>query len=185
MNNPSRIIRDRWGYLEQEELDALKKCIGSLPNGSICVNIGAGFGTSGLAFIESVNVAKLYTIDFYLRKEENGLGSLEFERDVFKEFGYTEGGRYVQVLGDSVIIGTTCQLENVNMIFVDGDHSYEHCHADVEVWLPRIKDGGIMSFHDYQEPRWPGVGQAIDELLTPRYKMIDTARKFIAFRIKK
>jgi hypothetical protein len=35
------------------------------------------------------------------------------------------------------------------MVFIDADHSYEHCKADIQAWLPNIKLGGIIAFHDY------------------------------------
>src|SRR4030042_6957816 len=94
---PSRIIRDRLGYLQSPELEALKQCIDTLPLGSICVNIGAGFGTSGLAFIESKNVGALYTVDKFRLEKDNGLGSLEVEERVFKEFGFDKETRYHNV----------------------------------------------------------------------------------------
>lgn len=183
---PSNIIRDRWKYMQAIELDALQKTIDELTANSVCVNIGAGFGTSGLAFIENGKVKGLITVDIYALNSENGLGSLEFERDVFKEFGYADDERYFPVHCDSIKLGNKWNYGKIiGMIYLDGDHSYEHCKEDIKAWLPWIKNNGIFAFHDYQEPIWPGVTQAIDELLLNKYEIIRRAATFIAFRIRR
>ena len=57
----------------------------------------------------------------------------------------------------------------VRLLFVDGLHTYEGVHTDLECWVPRVLRGGIIVFDDYFN-RNPGVGvkQAVDELLTFR-----------------
>ena len=37
----------------------------------------------------------------------------------------------------------------VDVILVDGDHSYDGVRQDVEKFSPFLKDGGFMWFHDY------------------------------------
>ena len=186
---PSKIIRDRWGYLQAPELEALKQCIDTLPFGSTCVNIGAGFGTSGLAFIESKNVDALFTVDKFRFEKDNGLGSLEVEERVFKEFGFDKDYRYHSICGDSAEVGKVwqyfhCDILKIDMIFIDGDHSYEQCKADILAWLPNMKKGGIMSFHDYgPEDGLQGVSTAVDEILVNKYEKIAHAKAFAAFRI--
>jgi predicted O-methyltransferase YrrM len=181
MRSPSEQVRDAYQYLQENELQALRETIKSLSINSVCINIGAGFGTSGMAFIESDKVGKLYTVDLYSLMAQNGLGSLEFEMGQFVLYGYGNDPRFLQVQGDSIEVGKTWE-EKVDMIFLDGDHSYEHCYKDIEAWLPHIKKNGVFAFHDYKEPRWPGVGTAIDELLI-KYEMISNAPTFVAFRI--
>ena len=52
-----------------------------------------------------------------------------------------------------------------NMIFLDAMHTYEDVKADIERWYPVLKQGGLMVFHDYDHPHFPGVKQAVDERL--------------------
>lgn len=49
-----------------------------------------------------------------------------------------------------------------DLIFIDGDHSYENVKKDIESWLPKLKNNGIMSGHDYDN-FWTGVVRAVDE----------------------
>lgn len=49
-----------------------------------------------------------------------------------------------------------------DFVFLDADHSYNGCRADIEAYLPLVKRGGILAGHDYAE-NWPGVRRAVDE----------------------
>lgn len=39
-------------------------------------------------------------------------------------------------------------LSYFDMLFIDGDHSYENCKKDYEEFLPFVKKGGLIVFHD-------------------------------------
>ncbi len=41
-------------------------------------------------------------------------------------------------------------LAPVDLIFIDGDHSYEAVKKDFELWYPKMAVGGVMAFHDTQ-----------------------------------
>jgi hypothetical protein len=51
---------------------------------------------------------------------------------------------------------------SVDVIFIDAGHSYDAVIRDIKSWLPKIKDGGIMSGHDYIN--WSGVNTAVNEI---------------------
>jgi predicted O-methyltransferase YrrM len=36
----------------------------------------------------------------------------------------------------------------VELVFIDGDHTYEATKSDFELWFPRVVEGGTMAFHD-------------------------------------
>lgn len=58
---------------------------------------------------------------------------------------------------------------SLDFVFIDADHSYEGCKADILAWLPKIKKGGFISGHDYDndDPQFNfGVKKAVDELFT-------------------
>jgi hypothetical protein len=50
-------------------------------------------------------------------------------------------------------------------VYIDGDHSYEACKADIERWIPWVVDDGLIFFHDYGTPHTPGVVRAVDEFM--------------------
>lgn len=53
---------------------------------------------------------------------------------------------------------------NIDVLFIDGDHSYEGVKRDIENWAPFVKSGGKIVFHDCDETS-PGVVKAFDELI--------------------
>lgn len=50
-----------------------------------------------------------------------------------------------------------------DMVFIDGDHEYEHVKYDIEEWLPQLAPGGLLCGHDWDV--FPGVNRAVQELL--------------------
>lgn len=55
----------------------------------------------------------------------------------------------------------------VDIVLLDAMHTYEDVKADIERWWPHVLQGGIMAFHDYRHPDFPGVAQAVDEAFGP------------------
>jgi predicted O-methyltransferase YrrM len=57
------------------------------------------------------------------------------------------GGNVELMVGDSQRTDYP-QVEEVDLLFVDGDHSYEGCLADLENWFPKVVPGGHVVLHD-------------------------------------
>lgn len=53
-------------------------------------------------------------------------------------------------------------LKTVDVIFIDGDHTYEGCKADIDNWYPQMSKKGVMCFHDCDATS-PGVVRAVHE----------------------
>ncbi|HEX6682436.1 MAG TPA: class I SAM-dependent methyltransferase, partial [Candidatus Limnocylindrales bacterium] len=53
----------------------------------------------------------------------------------------------------------------IGLLFLDDDHSREAVLANVEAWTPHLADGAVLAFDDYDHPDWPGVAEAVDELV--------------------
>ncbi len=49
-----------------------------------------------------------------------------------------------------------------DLVFLDSDHSYEAVVNDIKVWLPLIKEGGLLTGHDYNKTH-PGVVKAVTD----------------------
>ena len=195
MSHTSKTLREAFHYLYPNELPALKQLAKQLPKDPSVVNIGAGAGTSGLAFLESRKDLYLVTVD--IQKEDSPFGCLTAEEKVIKEAGLWKDGRSEQVHGDSKVVGrdwSKSSYPQVDMVFIDGDHSYEGCKGDILAWLPNIKSGGFLAVHDYKKNQvlpnqngphpkaWPGVDQAVDELLMGKFEMILRVDSLVVFK---
>lgn len=56
---------------------------------------------------------------------------------------------------------------SLDFVFIDADHSYQGCKADIAAWLPKLKAGGLLCGHDYGNTAFPGFGvdQAVNEFV--------------------
>lgn len=53
---------------------------------------------------------------------------------------------------------------SLDYVFIDAEHTYEGVKEDIEFWLPKVKHGGWIGGHDYDNlPSHPGVKKAVDE----------------------
>jgi predicted O-methyltransferase YrrM len=51
------------------------------------------------------------------------------------------------IVGDSTAVHTQVE-EGYGAVFIDGNHSYEYVKADLENYLTKVRDGGIVALHD-------------------------------------
>lgn len=55
--------------------------------------------------------------------------------------------------------------DSQDFVFLDADHSYEGIKEDIQLWWPKVREGGWLGGHDYEHPKFPqwGVKRAVDE----------------------
>ncbi len=154
MSKTSEDLQRAFGFLWPVEPAVLKHLAHLCPPNPVVVNIGAGVGTSAMAFLEARDDLTCYTVD--IQDAATPFGGLENERTVLAEAGHWPSERHHQVLSDSAAYGRLWaenQSADVDLVFVDGDHYTEGVIRDIDAWLPCIRPGGIISFHDVG-PNW-------------------------------
>ncbi len=52
----------------------------------------------------------------------------------------------------------------VDAVFIDSSHEKEETLATFRTWEPALAPGGVVAFHDWDDPAYPGVTEAIREL---------------------
>jgi FkbM family methyltransferase len=155
-------LQRAFGFLWPVEPAVLRHLAHQLPPNPVVINIGAGVGTSGLAFMEARDDLELFTVD--IQDAATPFGGLENERTVFHQAGLLGDPRHHQVHLDSAEMGNGWADAPVDLVFVDGDHTTEGVLRDIDAWLPRLRPGGIIAFHDVGERWWYGyVKNAIDQ----------------------
>lgn len=160
----SKAGRDIPGNLTHLEGLALRYLARRTGESSVVVEVGSYLGKSTTYLCETLKArkTKLYCVDTW----QNDAMSVHRE-DVYEEFL-----KNVQPYGDTVVPlrGKSNDVasgfkKQIDFLWIDGDHSYEACKSDIRSWLPSVKPGAIVSFHDYANPC--GVRQAVDELFKP------------------
>lgn len=51
---------------------------------------------------------------------------------------------------------------SIDVVYIDGEHTYNAVKDDIKYWLPKIKKNGIICGHDYQLT-FSGTIKAVDE----------------------
>lgn len=169
-------------YMSIAEVDCLHRLAGMVPVSpeTILINIGAGIGASGLALREGNLLARIVSIDPVW---DASTGSLLSEIHAFQKAGFVPPE---QIQSESIPAGLAWARGKVDLVFVDGDHHEANVRGDIQAWLPHIRQGGILAFHDYsvQWPvPWEEVRRAVDALVTPYYPIIEKVERIIAFRV--
>jgi predicted O-methyltransferase YrrM len=81
-------------------------------------------------------------------------------------YGLTERVRLV--VGDSRTV--ELPTAGIDLLFIDGDHSYEGAASDLARWTPLVREGGHVVLHDAVDTGgygnvYPGVQRAVDEFV--------------------
>ncbi len=151
-------------HLTWQEQVILYRLVQKLEAPLCLVEIGSYLGGSAYflaaAASEAVETATLYCVDTW----QNDAMS-EGKRDTWKKF-ITNTQRFstkiTPLRGLSHDIGRYFSDE-IDLLFIDGDHSYDSCRDDTETWLPKVKKGGVVLFHDYG---WAvGVQKVVNDLV--------------------
>ena len=77
-----------------------------------------------------------------------------------KEIADKYKDRLIPIQGDSSSMADV--VPNVDLVFIDADHSYTGCKKDILAYREKVLPGGIFSGHDID---FPGVNQAVNELV--------------------
>ena len=110
--------------------------------------VGVRDGRTTFYLLNHIKDLTIYGVDRNIK--------LFYNDDVAK----TYGNRLVPIQGDSSSVAN--QIPNVDMIFIDADHSYVGCLKDITAYKDKVNSNGILSGHDID---YPGVNQAVNEMI--------------------
>ena len=81
-----------------------------------------------------------------------------------------DAGKVELIAQDSCTAAALLRKHKVkaDAVFIDCDHTYAGVKRDIEAYLPLVKRGGLLFGHDYEAAGFPGLVQAVDELLPDR-----------------
>ncbi len=132
--------------------------------------IGTFDGATTLQLARNSNdETKIYTMNIPPNIQQTRLKS--DSGDIFFRDKFTIGEMFLgtpyknkitQILSDSALYDYSPYYNSVDIVFVDGSHSYEYVKNDTEQALKMIKNGGVIIWHDYLV--WNGVSDFLNEI---------------------
>ena len=148
------------GFMEPWELEQLME----LAAGRDVLEVGSFTGLSAWAM---ATVAKsVRCIDTF---KANTAGQHQVDTVQTLDEFLAATARFKNVVG--VHVGTSEEIHRIgalagltfDLVFIDAMHLYEDVKADATRWMPFVRNGGTIAFHDYGHDNFPGVKHAVDE----------------------
>ena len=131
------------------------------------IEIGSYMGESTMMFASTGLFSTIYSIDpleGYEEFNEMHNYSWEFVRDEFtKNTKYFDSIVHLQDFSYNVI--DKFENDSIDFIYIDGSHGVEDVKRDLNLYLPKLKSGGILAGHDYNENAWPDLIKVVNEIV--------------------
>lgn len=150
------------GLLVPGQEKALLVLASTLKPNSTIVEIGSFKGRSTACFILGSNrTTKIFSIDTFEGNSKDFTEGVQFTgSSFFNEFTQNikkiKGNSKVKpLIGLSSNIGSKWNKQ-IDLLFIDGSHTYEDVKKDFELFYPWVKPGGLILLHDV-DPVFGGV----------------------------
>lgn len=152
-------IKDIRAGCHKSELEHLYTLASQAPEDALIVEVGSYLGSSAVTMAHTgrriicIDCFKAYFDGFgqdqVVMHEEFRKNTRDYENIKLYRMESYKAEKYIK--------------EPIDLLFIDGDHEYEGVKLDCNLYLPKVRPGGLAAFHDYQNTACPGVKQAVDE----------------------
>ena len=136
-----------------------------------CVEVGVCEGDYAAVLAES-RFEKLFLVDPWKYMENyidiaNSQDFIQEERYQKVKRRFIDDKRITLIRQTSLDAVKPFEDNQLDFVYLDGDHSYEAARDDINAWYKKIKSGGCLAGHDYLDGVLPqgifGVKKAVDE----------------------
>lgn len=74
--------------------------------------------------------------------------------------------------------------ETFDFIFIDGNHAYEFVLRDIQLWVPKVKPGGLIAGHDFVNKPGYGVIAAVKESFSDGFMVNRPSKVWYTYKPK-
>jgi hypothetical protein len=171
-----------------------------VPRGAVCAELGVWRGDFAAQILKVVRPAKLHLVDPWLfiggeaYREARYGGQVALDQEAMDRLHETVVRRFSRQIDLGVVEVHRCESKDAaarfpdgyfDCVYVDGNHLYDFVRADLELYDPKLREGGLLAGDDYGERGWweDGVTRAVDEFATGgRYDVVSLAAKQFVLR---
>ena len=142
--------------------------------GLVGIEIGTFRGINAHAILSFLNIRKLYLIDPYLQYSDYvedwipGHSQNDFNNDYViakkRLEKFKDKKEFIKMKSDEATMLRDLIPDNVDFIYVDGNHAYEYVKKDLELYYPKLRVGGVLGGDNF-EVEFQGVPRAVFEFV--------------------
>lgn len=148
------------GWLGEGACQVLYEYAKGIKKGTI-LEIGCYMGRSTLLLALSSPTSQITSIDPYISLD-NSFGEVK-PTEAKANCERTMEDQKWNLIGTTSTDAAKIWTKKIDLLFIDGDHSYEQVKQDIEMFAPYVKKGHYMILDDYAVIQY-GVRKAIDEI---------------------
>ncbi|MGE4552464.1 MAG: class I SAM-dependent methyltransferase [Desulfovibrionaceae bacterium] len=168
--DPSGVMNECNGvscYLAPQDIRFLMEIGRQAPPNAAILEIGSWMGGSSIALANGLMASRnlggvIYAVDTWMGSSEHQ--KFDFIQDDAMYEMFLDNIRknlahlFVRpVRAPSLEAAGQFRDGGLDVVFIDGDHSYTCCLEDLEAWYPKVKPGGLVLGHDY----WPQTNNGV------------------------
>ena len=146
------VRRDRFTLASATRPDDLAALLDLAGESTSVAEIGTGPGWSSIALALAHPGRRIVSFDVVPRPAEHYARLVP--RSVRERIRF--------VIGEGA--GGAAGAPEVDFVFIDSSHQLEETIETFEAWRPKLRSPGTVVFHDYGNPDFPGVEQAVAQL---------------------
>ena len=126
-------------WMENRELTNLRPSFKTLIDKKdiVGLEIGVGKGLNSLNIFKNLDIAKLYLVDI---ADPSGEPGVSLVQDPKVKFVKTDSLEFLQTFD-----------EKLDFVYLDGSHEFHHVLNELPLAYRKLKIGGILSGHDYEQ----------------------------------
>ena len=147
--------------------------LADLAQGKRVLEIGSHLGVSTISLASTSK--SLVSVDWHRGDTQTTGWGFTLGRHVLNLIRYDVLDKVCVVCADGYEFGAFLADESFDVAFIDGDHRYEKVCENIDLFLPKVRRGGHITFHDYGVTDPPcGEKQAVDEYFGGPDDLVDT-----------
>lgn len=135
-----------------------------------CLEIGTASGLTAHNILLNTKGVTWTSIDPYVSYEEYIDGKnhpkkmIRMRRQAYENLGpFGQRWRHIEKFSSEAVAEID---DDYDLIFIDGNHTYDFIKSDLRLFYPKVRAGGVFSGHDYRHGSLhPGVKKAVDEFV--------------------
>ncbi|GAF91208.1 unnamed protein product, partial [marine sediment metagenome] len=120
--------------------------------GLVGVEIGVQNGVNALSVLQNLPIKMLYLVDPYEAYiDYDGCHYPDMD-EIFLDArerlsGFNDKIKFVK---EYSVKASEILSDNLDFVYIDGNHSYEFVKQDIMCWFPKVRVGGVLGGHDLQ-----------------------------------